>query len=339
MNFENEKSENTFSYQSYNCSIDNVKEQLNKYGVAVIPNVLDKSEIKNMRTGLWDTIEYLSQNCSTPIDRYDVNTWKTWYELLPTHYMLLQTYSIGHSQFVWDVRQNPKVVNVFSKIWDCNNEDLITSYDAISFHIPPEITKIGWYEADDWFHVDASYKRKDFECVQGFVTGYDINEGDATLTLLEGSNNLHSKYSDKLGSENIDFNFGDSDWVRLSKEDLDFYYQNGCKRKNVMAKAGSLLLWDSRTVHCGMEPLSNRIKPNFRLVSYVCMTPRDWMDEKTIELRRQALDELYMTSHCPHRPKLFPKIPPNYGGYRKIPDTPLLDYPKLSELGKKISGL
>ncbi len=321
---------NLTDYKNFDCNLENVLERIRNDGVAVIPNILNQEEIRKMRKGMWDTVEYLTSNLEKPVDRYDISTWKSWYQLLPTHYMLLQTYSIGHSQFIWDIRQNPKVVDVFSKIWSCQPEDLITSYDAVSFHIPPEVTKRGWYNLNDWFHVDASYSRTSFECVQGFVTGYDINEGDASLTLLEGSNRYHKEFGEYVEpSEN--------DWVRLSEDDLEFYYEKGCQRKNVKASAGSLILWDSRTVHCGMEPLSTRFEPNFRLVTYVCMTPRSWMSEEIIKFRREALENLNMTTHCPHRPKLFPKVPSSYGG-RLIPEVPLINPPNLSELGKKLSG-
>lgn len=324
------REQNITDYKNFDCDVESVLERIENDGVAVIPNILNKEEIKKMREGMWDTVEYLTCNLEKPVDRYDISTWKSWYQLLPTHYMLLQTYSVGHSQFIWDIRQNPKVVDVFSKIWSCQPEELITSYDAVSFHIPPEVTKRGWYNLNDWFHVDASYSRTNFECVQGFITGYDINEGDASLTLLEGSNRFHKEFGEYVEPN-------ESDWVRLSEDDLDFYYEKGCQRKNVKASAGSLILWDSRTVHCGMEPLSTRFEPNFRLVTYVCMTPRSWMSEEIIKFRREALENLYMTTHCPHRPKLFPKVPPRYNG-RLIPEVPLIEPPTLSELGKKLSG-
>ena len=47
-------------YKNYDCSIDNVMEQLEKYGVAVIPNILNIEEIANMKNGMWDTVEHLS---------------------------------------------------------------------------------------------------------------------------------------------------------------------------------------------------------------------------------------------------------------------------------------
>jgi len=43
-----------------------------------------------------------------------------------------------------------------------------------------------------------------------------------------------------------------------------------------------------------------------------------------------------MTSHCPHRPKLFSKVPNVNEEY--IPYVPQIPRPKLTELGKKLSG-
>ena len=55
--------------------------------------------------------------------------------------MLLQHWKVGHSQFIWNLRQNPKIVNIFAKIWDCKQDELLTSFDGASFHLPSEITK------------------------------------------------------------------------------------------------------------------------------------------------------------------------------------------------------
>ena len=127
------------------------------------------------------------------------------------------------------------------------------------------------------------------------------------------------------------------DWFRLDEEQLDFYLdEKECHRVNVKARAGSLVLWDSRTVHCGMKPLKTRKEPNFRLVTYVCMTPREWCSDEAINVRRDAFTNLYMTTHCPHRPKLFPKVPKRY--FKEAPIVPDFEHPKLSELGLSLSG-
>jgi hypothetical protein len=43
----------------------------------------------------------------------------------------------------------------------------------------------------DWFHTDQSYKDSSFKCIQSF-----INEGYATLSILESSHKYHKKFND-----------------------------------------------------------------------------------------------------------------------------------------------
>ena len=40
-----------------------------------------------------------------------------------------------------------------------------------------------FHTGEDWFHVDQSYSRRHFECVQGLVTAFDTNDGDGTLAV------------------------------------------------------------------------------------------------------------------------------------------------------------
>jgi len=317
------------TYKSYIATKEDVIESLEKYGVAVVQNVLDEKEIENMREGVWDSLEYKTSYFEKPLDRNNVDTWDSWFKLNPSKDMLLQTHNIGQSQFLWDVRQNPKVVDVFSKIWSVEPNELISSFDAVSFHLPPEITNRGWYENDDWFHVDSSYLREEFDCVQGFVTAYDINEGDGTLTLLEGSHKLHQDFRKHFDVKD------NKDWYRLNEEELGFYIDNECERANVTAPAGSLVLWDSRLVHCGMKPLKTRTEPNFRLVGYVCMTPRKFSDDKVIEKRIDGFENMYTSTHCPHRPRFFPTIPYSFNNDYQIP---ICVKPNLTELGKRLVG-
>lgn len=46
--------EHIWDCEKYECNIQNAKEILEKYGVAIIKNVLDENEIKDMRSGMWD---------------------------------------------------------------------------------------------------------------------------------------------------------------------------------------------------------------------------------------------------------------------------------------------
>jgi hypothetical protein len=43
------------------------------------------------------------------------------------------------------------------------------------------------------------------------------------------------------------------------------------------------------------------------------MVPRNFAKKKDLDKRVDIFNELRMTSHWPHKPKLFPKVPRTYG--------------------------
>ena len=318
-----------YEYEKYVTTPEKLKETIDTYGVGIIPDVLNKEELLGMRNGMWDYLEHVTQKFMKPISRNDEKTWVEYVKMFPKHSMLLQQYGVGHSQFVWDVRQNPKVVDVFSKLWETPSEELLTSFDGASFHFPPEITKRGWYRKT-WYHTDQSYFRPDFECVQSWVTAYDVNEGDATLAFMECSNIYHKEFQDHFQIKDK------SDWYKHSEIEQKFYEDKGCEEKRIKCKAGSMVFWDSRTIHCGTEAQKNREKQNMRNVVYVCMIPRNLASEASIRKKQKAFNELRMTTHWPHKPKLFPVNPRTYGA--PLPNVTQVEKPKLTQLGMKISG-
>lgn len=313
-------------YKEHYTTLDNLANKLAQDGVAVIKDVINQNELVQAREGMWQTLNKLTENLDKPIQKNDHTTWRTLYELYPKHSMLLQNFSVGHSQFIWDIRQNQKVYDVFKNIWD--DEDLLCSFDGLSVHLPPELTKRGWYRGNDWFHTDQSSEKVGLHCIQGMINLYDVNPGDATLRIMKGSNNNHEDF----------FKTYDicekSDWYKLKDEELSYF--NQFEKQSVLASAGSLILWDSRTFHQGVEPREERENPNFRCVIYVCMTPRSLSDSKNILKKQKAFNEMRMTSHWPHKIKLFPKLPRTYGN--PLPNVPSLDAPVLTELGKKLAG-
>ena len=180
----------TCEYKKYVTNKYGVKSMIKKYGVAVIPNVLNSDECKNMVSGMWDYFEHISANWKSPISRNNKKTWREIYKLFPLHSMLFQDFNCGHSQVVWDLRQKEKIVDIFAKIWDCKRDDLLVSFDGFSFGLPPEYTNRGW-NGKPWYHTDQCYFRPEFECIQSWVTGYNVEDGDATLAFMEGSNKYH----------------------------------------------------------------------------------------------------------------------------------------------------
>jgi hypothetical protein len=275
--------------------------------------------------------------------------------------MLIQHWKVGHAQFVWNVRQNRKVASIFAHLWKVPEEELIVSFDGVSFHIPPEVTKRGHYRGNDWFHTDQSLQNSDFQCAQGWVTGLDVREGDATLTFLEGSHNLHEELAATIASPKSE------DWYKLSAEEIKWYEegqaqdstkskpnmesvgnQKGaatssqkwirrpCPRRNITCPKGSVVLWDSRTIHAGKEADKNRAQMNFRCVVYVCYVPHSFISEANRKKKLRYLEEMRMTSHWPDKIKVFPVNPRTYG--KELPTICDIDPPQLSEFGRLLAG-
>ena len=222
------------------------------------------------------------------------------------------------------------MVKIFSEIWQTLPEDLLVSFDGLSFAPPPEFTNRGWYRNHTWYHSDQSFTRNDFECIQGWVTGIDVKEGDATLAFYENSHNVHKKFGKTFDIKD------QKDWYKLSKDEEKFFKDNDCYEKRIKCPRGSLVLWDSRTIHCGTEAMKTRIEPNFRAVSYICYQPRSLSTPKQLEKKQKAFREMRMTSHWPAKIKLFPKNPRTYGG--PLPEITPIAPPQLTELGERLAG-
>lgn len=281
---------------------------LEKDGVQVVKNILSKEEVQKLQNMMWEWLNFKTKHFSNPVVKDDHKTYKTLFDLYPKHGMLFQHWDFGHNPISWYLRQHEKVINEFKKIW--NTDDLLTSFDGISVSLPCEITKRGWNRDNEWFHSDQCYKRNNFECVQGFVNIFDVNFGDATLRFLRGSHALHSQFQST-------FNITDSsDWHRLNEQEKKFYIDILGPESDICVKspAGSLVLWDSRTVHQGMEPIKERKKPNIRCTPYICMTPAALISQKQLENRIKYFEDRRSSNHWPHKIKPFPRLPRTYGG-------------------------
>jgi hypothetical protein len=290
-----------YEFEKFLCNKNNIKEYLNNYGIAICP-ILNENECNTMINDKWNLLEYLTSDFDIPIDRNNKNTYKQILKLFPNHKMLIQHWKVGHSELAWKVRQNLKVKEIFEKIW--NTDDLIVSFDGISVYILEKSNRI----QKSWFHVDQSYTRNNFECVQSWINAYDTNEGDATLVILENSHNFHKKFKDY-------FNICDKkDWFKLNKEHYNFYIENYCFEKTIKCPRGFGVFWDSRLVHYGKTIDKNSPDNfNYRCVVYICMVPRNFANKKQLDKRKNIFNNLRMTTHYPHKSKLFSIYPQTYG--------------------------
>ena len=124
-----------YEYEKYITDNNNILETLNKYGVAIIPNILNQQECDTIKKGMWDYLENITANLSVPIKKNKPSSWASYKQLYPKHSMLLKHWSIGHAQFIWNLRTNHNVIEPFEKIWNVSKEELFTPIIISLIHI------------------------------------------------------------------------------------------------------------------------------------------------------------------------------------------------------------
>jgi len=308
-----------------------VEDSLDLYGAKIIPSVLTDDECQNMFNGIWDFFECITKNWELSLDRNKPETFVSFKKLFPIHNMLVQHWDVGHTQVSWSIRQNLKIVEIFAKMYNCTPEELLVSFDGLSFNLPTKRKM----PSKTWYHTDQSYRNNEKSCIQGLVTALDVNEGSSTFTFMKGSHKFHGEFAKTFANKFEGCKWPSNNWYKLNPEEEKWYFDKGCEYIRVKCPKGSVILWDSRTIHCGIQQEINKA-PEYRAVIYVCYQPRKLASEKDIIKKQKAFNEMRSTTHYPCKVKLFPKDPQTYGA--PLPVINKIERPVLNELGLKLAS-
>lgn len=332
-----------FTYTNKGLITDNVDEALkilNEHGVAVLKGRLTDKECHDLNDKMWDALEDTSHG---EIQRNDETTYSK--NVLGAKYGgLIQQY-IGHADYIWDIRSNPKVMEIYCKLYKCNPEDLLVSFDGVTIgiaHLAPGDK--GTYKGVDWLHMDQAPCNSKFQCIQSWVTTNNVRPGDGTLRCLLGSHKYHANFVKAYKLQ-----YRTNDWYKLTPTQVEWYVRR-CKDICITCPAGSQVLWDSRTIHSGIQSMPLDKHPckilNPRNVVYVCYQPRpppgplldhviSW--RKEIFNPKNADKYLRMTSHWPLKGRLFTRHSTATMKKQKKPKT--LKPTTMSKLAERIAGL
>jgi hypothetical protein len=300
----------------------NLKE-IRENGYTIIKNIFTKTECNNYIKDIWKFLE----NLGSGIKKKDKKTWLehpqgNW----PSNiYGIIKHYQVGHTDFVWDIRQNPRVIRIFEDLW--NDEELLVSFDGIGITKPGSLEENNDYKS--WFHVDQGPGKLGKHCYQSFINLEHTDEEDSSFMVIEGSHKYHTEMF-----ENNKY-FKDIDWYKLKDSDLDFIKSKGLVVKKLVIPKGAMVVWDSRTIHCNIGP--EKESKRFRYVVYVCMTPKKLCDQSNLEKRISAFKDIMMTSHWPHQVNLYSKEPKILGGKEQVYNR-ITTPPKLSDIGLNLVG-
>ena len=269
-------------------------------GYCIIENILTKDEIDESLKYFYEWFNSYSQIKET-------------HNKISPH-GIFKFFEVGHQRHAWFIRTRPAVQDVFKELW--KTDELSVSYDG-SCYIPEDLKK----KDNLWTHADQAPNKKGFMCYQGFVSLTDNIE--RSIVVYEGSHKLHKHYCDEKKLTNS------NNWL-LIEEDYLNKIQDSKKVLNV--KAGSLVIWDSRTFHQNQYGTL----PEERIVQYVSFLPKKMQTKKMLEKRQKYFIEKRTTSHWAYPVKVNGLQPQTYGKKELLIDYSKLTPPKLDDLKDEI---
>jgi len=300
-------------------------DHLREHGYAVVPGVISPDEAGVYYGRMWDWLE----SGKDGIKRGDRSTW-TRGNIPNNLHGIIKAHECAYAQYVIDMRSDPRVIDIFSKIW--GTSELLTSMDSINIMIPKNDSSKP-FSYNPWWHVDQSYKKDGFTCVQGFINLLPCGPDDGGLMVMKDSHKLHKSFFEAFPDAR-----GKDDWYKFKTQDeLDFF--SGCERIKVCCMPGDMVLWDSRTVHYATPPTSGA---SLRAAIYTSMEPASRASPKDLAKKRKAFNERRVTNHWSAKVKMNPKTP-RYWNEGDKAHYESFHFPRevlsMSETAKRVFGL
>ncbi|WP_162339554.1 phytanoyl-CoA dioxygenase family protein [Cyclobacterium salsum] len=232
---------------------------------------------------------------------------KTWYAANKEEMKMKELTNSGmveiyNHQYLWDIRQYPKVYETFSDIWGI--DELWVTIDRANLNIPARPD----FEFKGFIHWDYD-PESDEDNVQGLVALND--QTDPNVGGFQCVPELYRNYDS---------------WKKDQPKDRDIFKPDvsGYHLTKVKLEEGDLLIFNSKLPH-GIRP--NRSKDSVRMAQYISMMPAENENE---ELRNWRISSW--------RDRIAPDGFAFPGDPRNWEQT---NYPqaKLSPLGRKLLGL
>jgi ectoine hydroxylase-related dioxygenase (phytanoyl-CoA dioxygenase family) len=289
---------------SYNTEIAELDELAEK-GYCVIENVLTAEEVE---TSLGYFREWFSSHPQIAGLHSKISP-----------HGIFKYHEVGQQRHAWYIRTRPNVQNVFKNIW--KTDEVVVSFDGCCY-IPADCKK----KDGVWTHTDQAPTKKGLKCIQGFVALTDNTE--RTLVVYEGSHILHEEYAKEYNLTST------KDWLLIEQNYLD---KISDKKRVLNIKAGSLVLWDSRTFHQNQYGAKDNNEE--RIVQYVSYLPRCNLTKKMLEKRQKYFADKRTTSHWAYPVKVNGQQPQNYGNALLKINYSELVAPKLEDLIEDINKI
>ncbi len=178
----------------------------------------------------------------------------------------------------------------------------------------------------------------------------DSFDGDGGFYCIPKSHLKFNEFAPQL--EAIDAQDVSRDEKRKARQEyLEEFFGHGIDEsgnpycmKHITAPRGSLILWDSRTLHWNQHPRKDRPSsdnPKVRMVGYLCYVPKARLTNEGRVLRREAFEKGVSTGHNPSYPELKRTKDSIRQEFEQYLEDPSYTQPKinLTPLGESLLGL
>jgi hypothetical protein len=290
--------------------VKKASEDLKRDGYAIIEDVFTKEECLILRQKMWCHWEEISDGKLTEKTDYSNMMAK---DLPPHKHGILESYRINHLKTIREIRHDHRIIAIYAFLY--GTDQLTCSTDRINFKFPGRRYK----SSHPWPHADQHPARLGCITIQSYVTLMDCHENDPGNRFYRGSHAIFDSFfkeKRKTSKKN--------DWNTLNDDEIDrLVNDEKCPLIKPTYKAGSMLLWDSRTVH---SPDDGSNFEHGRFVVYTCYN-KLWdnkaIDNKFIKQKKNVFTDFRATSHSPLPISIFPKLARTYGNepcpYHEIP--------------------
>ena len=255
----------------------NWQKYLEEEGYVVIKDILSTEE-NNTVFNLFDND---INSVSSAFDISDSSTWKI--ENTPLMYGkgMGVFNGFGQSNFMWELRTNPKIQNIFKKVHNC--EELVTSLDGFSLFVNKN------QKSKSWLHIDQNPVNTIYS-VQGSYNLFEVGEQDAGFIVNPKS---HLTYKPEVKHK--------KDWIMVDQEEFI-----GSATKLVIP-GNCFTLWNSKLIHANVGiPKTNQTSQERinRLTAYITYLPKDKRSQEILIKRIEAYKNGKTTSHWANKCEL-----------------------------------
>lgn len=326
-----------FQYTNhFHCqTVEQARDYLNKYGVAVLLDVLDPFSCQEFEDGIWRVLNTVSQEYESPINKQDPVSYHNLTYLSPYHKTLVRSCGIPHAQEVWDIRQDSRVVKAFADMYGegYDRNFMLSNVNGMLISMPPEATGSNYLCNNDLkLRINQHWKKSIKRNIEGQVNITNIEAGDSTFLCIPGSNRYFNEFFKvfltKSNIRQFDLKDGHVDW-----------FINECNLRPVAMTApkGSITFYDSRTACCDIAPVIGRPNPgNIRMSLQVSMSPKNYHSDRNIDKIKKGFEQSKITENIPHYCCYFSEV--QMRNFTADLLTEIKDKPKLTKLGRKIMG-